>query len=156
MLAQPSLVPRPSVLQVSDGRFTLDRRTAIVASKGLGQLAKALKDDLRATGLPLPSRSEMRTNVLLLQIDAHQALGPEGYTLDADAQGVRIAASKPAGVFYGIQTLRQLLPTSLYDPTAGGAFAVPFVHIEDRPNSRGAAPTSTLCGTSCQIGRAHV
>jgi hexosaminidase len=49
--------------------------------------------------------------------------GPEGYTLEIDAAGIRIAAADEAGAFYGRQTLLQLVD--------GGR--VPFVRVEDRP-----------------------
>jgi hexosaminidase len=56
-------------------------------------------------------------------------LGTEGYCLDIDVHGVRIAANQPAGCFYGVQTLLQLLPP----PPFGGRVPLPCLHIEDRP-----------------------
>jgi hexosaminidase len=54
-------------------------------------------------------------NVILLKLDASLArLGDEGYTLEAERQRIEIRAPAPAGIFYGAQTLRQLLPPEIF------------------------------------------
>jgi hexosaminidase len=62
-------------------------------------------------------------------------LGKEGYRLSVDENTIRIAAAEPAGVFYGVQTLRQLLPVEIESPEekAGVDWSVPAVDITDRP-----------------------
>ncbi|MCZ7427907.1 family 20 glycosylhydrolase [Micromonospora sp. WMMA1949] len=61
-------------------------------------------------------------------------LGDEGYRLDVTADGVRITAATPAGLFHGAQTLRQLLPAPIENPTAVAVrWAVPGGTIVDRP-----------------------
>ncbi len=135
MITTPAILPRPAVMQTSPGSFSLNRATVIVAPKPLDKLGRALRSDLQGTGLPLPVQGRTRDNAIRLKLDATlSALGPEGYTLDATATGVEIRASKPAGIFYGIQSLRQLLPASLYGSKPSlEEFSVPFVHIEDKP-----------------------
>lgn len=54
--------------------------------------------------------SGARANVVVLQVDSTRALAAEGYTMTIAADTLRIVASQPAGLFYGIATLRQLLP----------------------------------------------
>ena len=62
------------------------------------------------------------------------SLGDEGYELTIDATGVRIVAHQPAGLFYGVQTLRQLLPWSIeYQAARPRPVSVPFATIVDRP-----------------------
>ncbi len=63
-------------------------------------------------------------------IAADETLGPEGYVLDADGGGVVVAATASSGVFYGVQTLRQLVKT------ADGAARVRGVSIRDWPVMR--------------------
>ena len=130
----PAILPRPAVMTVAEGGFTLGPKTAIVAAKPVSDLAETLKEDLKGTGLPLAIVGRANGDSIRLRLDPNLGLGPEGYTLDATAGGVEIRAAKPAGIFYGIQTLRQLLPATLYGGAkADGPFNVPFVHIEDRP-----------------------
>ncbi len=62
-------------------------------------------------------------------------LGAEGYLLDVRASRVLIRAPELAGLFYGVQTLRQLLPSDIFrDAPAGNTvWHVPAVTIEDMP-----------------------
>jgi hexosaminidase len=65
----------------------------------------------------------------VFQLDAGRTdLGDEGYALHVTSHGILIEAAKPAGIFYGGQTLRQLMPT-----TATGAWSLPIVEITDQP-----------------------
>ena len=62
------------------------------------------------------------------------ALGDEGYTLTVGTDAIRITARTPAGVFYGMQTLRQLMPASIeYRAASPHAVSIPAARIEDRP-----------------------
>jgi hexosaminidase len=55
---------------------------------------------------------------------------PEAYTLVVDSvQGVRIAGASPAGVFYGLQSLRSLLPA----PTPRAGLVLPAIRVVDAP-----------------------
>lgn len=75
---------------------------------------------------------------IVLTVEAAQAgeLGGEGYKLSCGAGGVTIRAAAPAGVFHGLQSLRQLLPTDVEQSrlrTNNGRLEVPAVEIADRP-----------------------
>ncbi|MGC4808431.1 family 20 glycosylhydrolase [Micromonospora sp. DT233] len=62
------------------------------------------------------------------------ALGAEGYRLDVRPDGVRLTAAAPAGLFHGVQTLRQLLPAAIESPTpVTGPWTVPGGLLVDRP-----------------------
>jgi len=62
----------------------------------------------------------------------------EGYRLVAKSDQIAITAKHPKGLFYGVQTLRQLLPADVESKSLapGGTWAVPVVEIEDAPRFR--------------------
>ncbi len=61
-------------------------------------------------------------------------LGPEGYALEVTAERVTITAPAPAGLFYGVQTLRQLMPPHVeYGAETPRPLQIPAVRVEDRP-----------------------
>ena len=136
---EPPIVPRPVSLTRSAGRYELTARSIIwtdEASAPLGtQLARYLAP---ATGLTLDVRSvgEPPAGAIVLRRDSSLArLGPEGYVLEVGPSGVLARAPQPAGLFYAIQTIRQLLPPAIFADTVatGMSWSLPAVSIEDRP-----------------------
>ncbi len=81
---------------------------------------------LTRPGLDKQADSRLKTAGLEL----HSDFNPEGYVLLVDDQGIVVAANNASGLFYGVQTLRQLL---LFD---GNGCKVPFVSIRDWPAMR--------------------
>lgn len=132
MLPMPAILPRPVVLQPTEAQFVIHEMTPIVASKPLDRIGRMLHDSLGG-GRP-PVRSRPGKGAIRLKLDkSRQDLGDEGYTLDVTSESIEICAAKPAGVFYGVQTLKQLLPPELYGVNFSSSFVVPGLHIEDRP-----------------------
>jgi hexosaminidase len=138
----PDLVPKPtSLTTVPDESFTLTPDTTIaLASPGDGVrgAAEALADVLRpSTGYPLPIVPAGEVPVakaIQLRLVDSDALGDEGYRLDVTSGTVQLRANEAAGLFYGVQTLRQLLPASVESSTVQpGPFEAPGVHITDKP-----------------------
>lgn len=131
------LIPAP--VSVGDqGRcgFLMDRATTITGQDGTEYTERWLRSTLGAAfGLSLPPGAEGKDNTVLLRIDP--ALEPEGYRLSTGTgQSVVITGGSPAGVFWGAQTLRQLLGPEAFRraPVSDGVPArVPFADIEDRP-----------------------
>ncbi|MGE5750465.1 MAG: beta-N-acetylhexosaminidase, partial [Gemmatimonas sp.] len=134
-----AIVPRPASVTSKAGHFTLSPRTTIWVSRETAALGRQLANYLalatsfdlavRTTGLPAGNRIVLRLEPTLTR------LGDEGYTLDVASGVVSIRAPKPAGIFYGIQSLRQLLPVEIFReaPVSGVAWTIPAVHIEDSP-----------------------
>lgn len=109
------IVPRPAKFERGSGDYAITAATRIVASGAALPEATMLRDYLRpATGFDLPLATRDGNNAIRLRLDATQPLGPEGYRLVSDARGVTITAAQPAGLFYGVQTLRQMLPADIY------------------------------------------
>ena len=133
--AVPGLVPLPAVVEDGEGTYVLDAATTIAAEGDAAPVAALLAEALRAgTGLPFPVEPGSAGGIVLL-IDPSVEGGDEGYVLDVAADGVTLAAAAPAGLFYGAQTLRQLLAPASFGPAANGDadWSVPVAHIEDAP-----------------------
>ena len=115
------VVPEPAAITAAAGTFTLTSATAIHASAG----AEAVAADLAAylqqqTGLaPQTTQNTDAAIQLTLQpTGGDPLLGTEGYTLAIAPDSVKITAAADAGLFHGVQTLRQLLVgTKLQDGT---------------------------------------
>ncbi|MFH1021855.1 MAG: beta-N-acetylhexosaminidase [Planctomycetota bacterium] len=138
------IVPKPESVECSGGVFEIKRSTRIRMSSDARDIGVYLQNLLRpATVFPLEiiedsdARPKPDTIGLTLS-EASPSLGDEGYELTASSDAVMIRALKPAGLFYGVQTLRQLLPPEIEmtRPVSGAAWRVPAVRIQDRPRFR--------------------
>ncbi|MCB5167862.1 beta-N-acetylhexosaminidase [Streptomyces bambusae] len=116
--AHERIVPAPASTAPGGPGYTLGPGTAVRAtagSAGAKRVAELLAEAWRpVTGLPLPvSGSDAGTgrDGLRLRLDGNAgAFGEEGYRLEVDEDGAVLTAHRPAGLFRGAQTLRQLLP----------------------------------------------
>jgi hexosaminidase len=144
------LIPLPVSIDETGAAFTLTGDTTITVDPGSDELAAigaalagwlgaAMGCDVAVT----PTAQPPAGSIALTLAGADAALGDEGYLLTVAPDGVVIAANRPAGVFYGVQTLRQLLPAAL-ESGAGkvgnfpkvanlGDLAIPTVVIRDAP-----------------------
>ena len=131
------LVPLPASVETGDGPgFRLSPATSIAAAGPAAIEAEALAARLRAsTGYSVPVKPGASGVSLALDPSQAAKLGAEGYLLESSASGVRITAAAPAGLFYGGQTLLQLLPPEVFSktPVKATEWTVPAVKIEDRP-----------------------
>jgi hexosaminidase len=137
-----AIVPQPVSLARRGGFFTVTNETSIWADDAILSLGRQLADYLKpATGFPLIVRSggTPPANSIILRRDTSLAqLGPEGYRLEVSPLKIVISAREPAGLFYGLQTLRQLLPPEIFRqaPVTGTRWTVPAVTVEDYPRFR--------------------
>jgi hexosaminidase len=133
-----SVIPKPGKVTVGSGVFTLTAATTIVvtkATRGEGQYLAELLAPATGFTLAVKEGSEQANSIVLRSRLDNKAFGTEGYTLKVLRDRVTVDATTPVGVFYGIQTLRQLLPANLESKTkaAGVKWTLPVVAIEDVP-----------------------
>ncbi|MEI2429635.1 family 20 glycosylhydrolase [Lysobacter yananisis] len=139
--AAPELVPLPANVQWGEGAFALDAATTIYANNAEARaVAQLLRDELAATqglqlalrsGAPKPRKHEdepAQYVQFVAEPAGRDARANERYRLDIGPRGIRVAGA-PAGLFYGYQTLRQLLPA-----VRGGApLRLRALSVEDAP-----------------------
>lgn len=133
----PPLVPRPALVTPRAGAFRLDAKTQIVVSSATRSVGDLFRGSVApGSGLPLNLTTNKGKGNIVLRVDSGRwDLGAEGYRLVVAPTGIEIVGNSPAGVFYGTQTLRQLLPTSTFrrSPTRRGPITLPCLEISDRP-----------------------
>ena len=136
--ASIAIVPRPESLSVGRGRFVINANTVIYTDAASADIARRFAASLLpATGLAIPVRigAAPATGIVLQRSAGLTRLGDEGYELTVTARRVSIRAKERAGVFYGTQTIRQLLPPQVFREAKvdSVAWAIPAVRIVDRP-----------------------
>jgi hexosaminidase len=110
-LAFDRVIPKATSANASGKTFLITGKTTIVADSSLSDVANYLAENLKAiTGLSINLSSEAQDGSIILSIQGgSSSLGDEGYELQIDENQIKIVANKAAGVFYGIQTLRQII-----------------------------------------------
>lgn len=129
ILAQ-SVIPVPLKMEQGTGSFLLSEKTRLYTNLQGGE-AKLWEKYLKALPVQLKeARKKDRKQMLFLLITPKttQLPSPESYTLSVTSQRIEIRATSGAGLFYGMQTLLQLM-----QPTSTGSYSVPSVEIEDTP-----------------------
>lgn len=132
----PAIVPRPASMVVKQGWFAVDDSTVIVAAGDAESTGRQLQSWLApSTGLPMKLASSGRGSVIELKLTDDSSLGVEGYKLNVTPSRVTLVASDTPGLFYGCQTLRQLLPADAFRRGAVGlpSLQLPALEIVDKP-----------------------
>ncbi len=131
------VIPVPGLVRPDPAAdFTIGSGTAVRTEPGTETVADYLAGVLRApTGFALPvsgSGSGSGSGAIVLLLDG--GLGADAYRLEVTPTGVTLTGGDPAGLFHGVQTLRQLLPAEALASTRQDAvWTVPGGLIEDRP-----------------------
>src|SRR2546423_15521061 len=137
-----SIIPKPVQMTSTAASFVLTPGTAIVTDRSTYDIGIQLADWLQpATGFKLAvvGAASGGGKMIAIRLDPALArLGEEGYRLTVTPTRVSICAFRPAGAFYAVQTLRQLLPPDIFRAArvAGMRWTVPGVVIEDMPRFR--------------------
>lgn len=130
--------PRSVSLSATDSFVVLPQTVVMISSEadsvGLvaRHLAQLLGRGLGGDPLRIQTGDGEARNAIELRI-AQGNIPAEGYELSIAPGGVTISGGSAAGLFYGLQTLRQMLPPSLENASAAGRMAVPAGRVADSP-----------------------
>ncbi|MFB7916660.1 beta-N-acetylhexosaminidase [Streptomyces sp. NPDC056061] len=131
-------VPAPARVKPAGSPYSLTADTAIRVEGDSGE-ARRIGDYLAgllrpSTGHPLPVTGRGGDGIRLRLDPQDRGSGAEGYTLRSNPESVTITARTPAGLFHGVQTLRQLLPARVEERSRQkGPWQVAGGTIEDAP-----------------------
>ncbi len=131
------LIPQPVEINQFKGIYQLKSTTSIGFNKPEGhRVADMLAQSLNTpTGFNLKAQ-QGKSGVIQLNLNekANLQLGKEGYILESNSKGVVISANEPAGLYYGTQTLLQLLPKEIESKEIIKAnWTIPAAKIVDYP-----------------------
>jgi hexosaminidase len=132
------LIPLPRTVSKGVGHLHFESDSRIAVSAETEAVGELLASSLRpSTGWPWAvARGGARPGDIVLEVDSSRDdLGQEGYVLLVDDRHLTVRAAAAAGVFWGTQTLLQLLPPEIEsdETTDGVVWRAPMVVIEDQP-----------------------
>jgi hexosaminidase len=138
--SQLAIIPEPVSLTQKNGEYEFGSSISISAEQSNAAIKKTadwLKQKLSVTGLPVTvvGAGEKGNIQLVLNKTVNTSLGKEGYSLVSSGEGIVIVANEPAGIFYGVQTLLQLMPAAVESKSVvkNISWSVPAVEITDYP-----------------------
>lgn len=139
------VIPEPVSIDRGSGAYLLPRQLQVYFDnksdiEGMRYVKDAFEERIKkiepAASIKVSERQRANIRFLLLA-KKDTLLGAEGYNLSVSKEGITITANKPAGLYYGIQTLVQLMPVSTAVSASGNTgtddLPVPYVIIKDYP-----------------------
>ena len=133
-----NLIPVPAKMKINTGQFVINSKTTInlsVHNKEMQDAVAVFSNLLRRTaGLRLQiTTNQASSNAILCKINPSIS-NYEGYKLSVQKDLIVVEAKTPNGIFYAMQTLRQLLPFQIERPyLSNTSWVIPCLEIEDEP-----------------------
>lgn len=123
-----NIIPAPVKAEARQGTFTLTPDTKIVVTSGTADKSVAFLNDYlkKFYGFELKTTKKQAANTIELTAAKVSNIG--AYELNVSDNGISVNGSGEQGIFYGIQTLIQLLP-----PQKTNSLAVPQCSVTDAP-----------------------
>lgn len=137
-----NIIPIPASIVPKPGSFAVTNKTVIVVSTGnadANRVANFLSLAVATPAgykIPVTNKGAAGHNIRMLILPAaDKSLGDEGYKLSVSQASVTLSANKPAGLFYGVQTILQLLPKEIESKkqVKNISWTIPAVEITDYP-----------------------
>src|SRR5690606_2701847 len=138
-LQEINITPKPSEIVLGKGKFVLEKHTNFVTtSDSLQTIAAFFSAKInRGTGYKTKVvKNKFLEKSIYLNIDNSLPLNQEGYHLVSDINSIKITARSSKGIFYGMQTLLQLLPAEIESNqrVQNIKWTIPAVTISDEPS----------------------
>lgn len=133
VLAQINIIPQPQNFILLEGNFSINQKTKISYQKESEQVGNYLSEYLNSEfDIELEYTKENENNVINLVLKKIDNIdnNPEGYHLQVTKNSILIEANTNNGLFYGIQTLKQLMPFKTNNQIE---IKIPSVEIYDYP-----------------------
>lgn len=124
------IIPKPVSLEMSNGRFLVNSNTKVTAASNLKNEGTYLADMLSLLSQTTINFETGTSGNIELNLD-DTIVNEEGYTVSVNYDKIIISGKTAKGVFYGIQTLKQLIPVSMETKTTD--LTIPAVKIKDNP-----------------------
>lgn len=133
--AELNVIPRPVSVNEGTGQFRLSGDLSVLSDRQCMPEAEYLQDILqKAFAKKIDIRKNGKGIRLSIVPEIKEQTGDEGYIFNSTTEGITIKAASRTGIFYGIQTLRQLLPVNFeMGAVAANVVAIPVVEITDQP-----------------------
>ncbi len=134
-----NIIPQPAEVKLGTGEFVITPATSIVVTgtdPEVKRIAGMLNQELkRAAGFELKMASAPSKNAIHFKLVPEVGLGKEGYRLKVGYEDVEVVANQPAGLFYGLQSMLQLLPFQIESKSlvTNIKWSIPVVEIKDVP-----------------------
>lgn len=123
LMAQENLIPYPQEIKPTEGMVDLTRGMHLVSNgSSLDREYRLAAEILKEWGISVKKDAQESPDLMLRLLNAGSEVSREAYQLKIDNSGITVSASSSAGIFYGLQTLRQFTGDKL-----------PFCEINDAP-----------------------
>ncbi|MEQ6120108.1 family 20 glycosylhydrolase [Reichenbachiella sp. MALMAid0571] len=141
-IEEVAIIPQPTSLTLGDGYFVINDKTELLLLGEVSEISPVVRyfnsvlegSSGFALSVDNTTENEIQENSILLELKAGNKKS-EAYTLNVTDKGIAIKAESASGLFYGIQSLKQLMPTQLSAGTVQKDIPVviPAVSIIDEP-----------------------
>ena len=128
-----SVIPAPQEIQYLNGTFTLNEKTSLQIPAQWSTLEDILNSNIQIVSHYKLTNGNSSKNSIQLKIDTSRISSPEGYQLNISPQSIRITGRTEAGLFYGLQTLRQILNDERFYHPDTRSWQIPALEIQDYP-----------------------
>ncbi len=142
------IIPKPTKLTITKGAFLVNPKTPIICDSSLTQEGRYMAKIIGSvSSISINNDTTVTTPGAIHLLLDPTITNTEGYKLSISNDNIRIDGKTNAGIFYGIQSLRQLLPVAIENPKSKiTELIIPAVEIVD-------SPRYTYRGMHLDVGR---